>query len=321
MVNAHVKPALDVLDEGIAVSEEQELRFQLNCLRPGRAEALTFLGRWDEAATELSAVLVDPWAAPINRAIVLPGLARIRARRGDPGAEDALDEAYDLVWDMEEAQLYVPVRLVQAERAWLAGDLPRAREAIEACLPHVDVLDLAAERELYLWTTRTGVDWAPPDVERDAVLGALASGDHRARADWWFSRDCLYEGADALVDSDDPEDVRRGLVILTDLGARPRATMATRKLKELGVRDVPRGPRASTRANPAGLTAREVEVASLLAQGLTNAEIAERLVLSAKTVDHHTSAVLTKLGVSSRRHVGPAATELGLDLGTPVGGA
>ena len=58
-----------------------------------------------------------------------------------------------------------------------------------------------------------------------------------------------------------------------------------------------RGPRATTRANPAGLTERQLDVLELVSEGLTNAQIAERLVLSVRTVDHHVAAVLDKLGV------------------------
>ena len=109
-------------------------------------------------------------------------------------------------------------------------------------------------------------------------------------------------------------DLREALDRLTEMGARPRAQQVARRLRELGVRDVPRGPRSTTRSNAAGLTAREVEVAALLAAGLANSEIAERLVLSPKTVDHHVSSILSKLAVPSRRHVAEAAACLGLDL-------
>jgi DNA-binding NarL/FixJ family response regulator len=133
-------------------------------------------------------------------------------------------------------------------------------------------------------------------------------------AEHWLAQGCTYEAADVLGDSDEEADLRDAHEMLLQLGARPRAQLVARRLRELGVKDVPRGPRPSTRANAAGLTAREVEVAALLAAGLTNSEIADRLVLSAKTVDHHVSSVLSKLGVSSRRHVGPAAERAGLSL-------
>jgi DNA-binding NarL/FixJ family response regulator len=75
---------------------------------------------------------------------------------------------------------------------------------------------------------------------------------------------------------------------------------------------VPRGPRASTRENPANLTSRELEVLILVAQGLRNADVAERLFLSEKTVDHHVSAILRKLGVRTRGEAGAEAVRLGL---------
>ena len=99
---------------------------------------------------------------------------------------------------------------------------------------------------------------------------------------------------------------------MSALGARPAAAIATRRLRALGERQLPRGPRARTRENPAGLTARELELLPLLAEGLRNAEIAERLVVSEKTVDHHVSAILRKLGVRKRGEAAARARTLGL---------
>jgi DNA-binding NarL/FixJ family response regulator len=100
--------------------------------------------------------------------------------------------------------------------------------------------------------------------------------------------------------------------MLDELGARPAAAVLRRRLRERGVTQVPRGPTPATRANPAGLTERQVEILRLVVGGRTNAEIAARLVLSVRTVDHHVSAVLLKLGITSRREVAEAAGRLGV---------
>ncbi|MFL6204166.1 MAG: ATP-binding protein [Acidimicrobiales bacterium] len=312
--------AISVYDDGIAACEEQELTLQLNCLLPGRAEAYALLGDWDRAAADYTSVLVDPHASVMNRVIVLFGLGRLRSRRGDPGGVEALEEALQHLGDSDEAQLIAPIHIALAEAAWFKGDQATLARHVEATIPFGPLLDHCMTRELVIFSRRAGIDWTPL-LEPDQATALALAGDHRGLAALWESAGILYEAADALVDSDDVDDVRRGHEVLTRLGANPRAQMAARKLRDLGARDVPRGPRATTRANAAGLTARELEVASLLAEGLTNAEIAERLIVSAKTVDHHTSAVLTKLGVSSRRHVAQAASKLGLDLSPSVAGA
>ena len=101
---------------------------------------------------------------------------------------------------------------------------------------------------------------------------------------------------------------------LQQLSARPAAAIVARRLHERGVRGVPRGPRPATRENPAGLTARELQVLTLLAEGLRNRQIAERLVVSEKTVDHHVSAILRKLDVRTRGEASAQAARLGLTV-------
>src|SRR5262249_51921640 len=127
-----------------------------------------------------------------------------------------------------------------------------------------------------------------------------AAGEHQAAAAAWNAIGCPYHRALALADSCAEEDLREGLAILHSLGARPAARLVVSRLRGMGIRNIPRGPRPGTQLNPAGLTNRELEVLALIAQGLRNIDIANRLVLSPKTVDHHVSAILRKLAVPNR---------------------
>ena len=110
--------------------------------------------------------------------------------------------------------------------------------------------------------------------------------------------------------------LRAAVSTLDDLGAREIAGMARRRMRDLGIRAIPRGPRATTRAAPAGLTAREQQVLALLADGLADREISHRLFISERTVHHHVSAVLAKIGVQSRTAAAREATRLG--IGAPA---
>ena len=132
-------------------------------------------------------------------------------------------------------------------------------------------------------------------------------GDWRGAAELWGDIGDPYERALELADSGAPGPTLEALAVLDALGAAPFATLVRRRLRALGVERLPRGPQPATRRNPAGLTSRQVEILRLVADGLTNAEIAARLVVSVRTVDHHVSAVLQKLGVPSRQAARAAA--------------
>jgi len=100
--------------------------------------------------------------------------------------------------------------------------------------------------------------------------------------------------------------------MLDELDAKPLATVVRRRLRTLGVTRIPRGPLGETRVNPAGLTARQIDVLRLLGKGYTNAQIATQLVVSVRTVDSHVAAVLSKLGAATRREATTRAAELGV---------
>jgi DNA-binding NarL/FixJ family response regulator len=154
--------------------------------------------------------------------------------------------------------------------------------------------------------------------ELDGVLAATAAGGRVVllAGDWrgaaaWRALGCPYQRALALACGDQDEAPLEALA-LDGLGARQTAQRLRRQLRRRGKLRVPRGPNRATAANPAGLTGRQVEVLALLAEGLTDAEIAARLSLSAKTVGHHVSALLAKLGVGSRQQAAAAARRLGV---------
>jgi DNA-binding CsgD family transcriptional regulator len=165
--------------------------------------------------------------------------------------------------------------------------------------------------ELAFWLWRAGALTDPPS----GIVGPFAlqiGGDGAGAAAAWHALGCPYEAARALMDSHDPIALREALAGLAQLGARPAIVAVKRRLQEFGVRDIPRGPRAATRAHPAHLTPREAEILTLMAAGRSNAEMARDLFLSPKTIEHHISAVFAKLSVRSRDEAIQLAGELGV---------
>jgi DNA-binding CsgD family transcriptional regulator len=156
------------------------------------------------------------------------------------------------------------------------------------------------------WTRRR------PPSPRSPPAEAELAGDLVAAAASWSDLGCPYEAALALAQAEEEESLRRALAELQRLGATVPARLVARRLRARGVRTIPRGPYRAARENPAGLTARELEVLALLTQPLQNADIAHRLVLSPRTVDHHVSKILAKLGAHTRAEAVAVAREFGL---------
>jgi DNA-binding CsgD family transcriptional regulator len=279
-------------------------------IRSWLAATHVYLGRWDEGTALAQDLLADEISA-ISRITALIALGRVRARRGDPGITDVLDEALDMALASGHLQRLGHVRAARAEAAWLAGDAARAVEEARA------VYELAIEKrhrwfagELAYWQWKAGVLDTAPEWIAEPYARQIA-GDARRAAEAWTAHGCVYEAARARSESGDEALLRDSLTELERLGAQPLAWSARQSLRTLGA-SVPRGPRASTRENPAALTARELEVLGLVAEGLRNAEIADRLVLSRRTVDHHVSAILRKLDARTRGEAVATATRLGI---------
>jgi DNA-binding CsgD family transcriptional regulator len=279
-------------------------------IRSWLAATLVYLGRWDEG-TALAQDLLAEEVSAISRITALIALGRVRARRGDPGVWETLDEALEASSTGGHLQRLGHVHAARAEAAWLVGDHERTLEEARA------VYELALAKrhlwfagELAYWQWKCGeLDAAPEWIAEPYAL--QLAGDLRAAAAAWAARGCRYESARVLADSTGEDDLRAALDALEELGAQPAAQFVRHSLRSLGA-SVPRGPRPSTRENPANLTPRELDVLALVAEGLRNTDIAERLVVSPRTVDHHVSAILRKLNAKTRGEAVAAAAQLQL---------
>jgi DNA-binding CsgD family transcriptional regulator len=298
---------------GVDYCREWGLDAWLNYLILAQAESALVQGRWTEAADTAASILAKPPSPVIGpRAGALEVLALVRARRGDPDYWPLLDEALEIARKMNEVQYFAPNAAARAEAAWLEGRADAIGEETET------VFELALEARapelvgrLACWRWRAGLLTEPP-ADSDELYRLEVTGDWKRAAESWRANSCPYEAALALAGSGDEAALREALYELQALGARPAAAIVARRLRELGVRGVRRGPLPRTRENPAGLTARELDVLALLTEGLRNAQIAERLVVSGKTIDHHVSAILRKLNVRTRGEASAEAVRLGL---------
>lgn len=298
------------LADGIALATERDLDGHRHYMEAWQAMLNLHQGRWPDAAAGAQRVPDD--AAAIARIAALVVLGRLRARRGDPEVWSALDAALELAQRTGTLQRLAPVRAARAEAAALAGD--RGRSASEAG----GAYDLAVRRrhpwftgELAYWLWKAGQVAPAPELSARPYALQIEGAWQEASAAW-RDLNCPYEAARAQAEGDDAGGLREALGIFDRLGARPAAAETARRLRQLGERGIRRGPRRTTRTNPAGLTNRELEVLRLICDGHSNAAIAARLALSARTVDHHVSAILAKLDARSRTQAIATAARLGI---------
>ncbi len=286
------------LREGIDFCAERDLDSWRVYMAGWLARALFEQGHWEEACEMASWVITRPSVSPVSRVSALIVIGHVGVRRGD-GVDATLAEALDLAVSMGEHQRLAPTVAARGEAALLAGDRERALVEVLPILTaaRAGSFDWAAGELAYL-CQRAGhhiesEDWIPEPY------GLAIAGRHLEAAQAFDRIGCPYEAAVERSLTDDPEVAKQGLSELNELGAGPAARQAKARLAETGVQ-VRRGRGVSTRSNVAGLTAREVEVLGLMCEGLRNRQIAERLIVSTRTVDHHVAAILRKLGVDNR---------------------
>ena len=293
------------VDQGVEYLQVRDIVGPLLYLRGLQAAQALADGDWSAAEEMAGWVLAQPEGRGISGIHALTTGALLQLRRGRlPSSAEVLDELWTVAETCGMLHHVVPAACALAENAELTGEWSGAVGPLRNARALAQRLGLAqVANEAGFWLCRAGAldptELGDPDPVDPFALAA--AGDWRAAAAVWERLGCPFERAHTLADADDEEALLTALDLAVGLGAEPLAARLRAKLRTYGVQRVPRGPRPDTRANPAGLTARQLEVLALLREGLTNGEIAERLVLSVRTVDHHVSAVLEKLGVDNRR--------------------
>lgn len=285
---------------GLDVGREADIpTFELH-LRAERALLLAMKGEWAAAESLAHEVLAASSVQDATEELARASLSKIQVRRGERGAFGAAWGAWELTARADEIQRVAPAASVLAEYLWLGGSLDGSvidelTGVLNDCL-EVGARPFAGSLALWLWLGGV-LDEIPNDTWEPYEW--LGRGDWQRAAEFFRSRAVPYERAVALSLGDE-EAKLEALSIVDSLGALPLSALLRRELEALGIQRVPKRPNRAIPTGVEGLTARQLEVLELLGEGLTNAEIADRLFLSTRTVDHHVSAILTRLGARNR---------------------
>lgn len=294
-----------MLDDGLSLATRHDLGAAEHYGLALRVRMLDLTGDWDEAEVLATRLRHEGGIIALT---VLPVLGAIAARRGSPESSRIASEAWEIAADTE-FQRIGPAAVTLAETAWINDeevDTESLRAVMEMGL-EIGFTWLPGALAFWLW--RLGaIDEVPVDVA--LPYAATMSGEVDVALEQWERIGSPYERA-LTLSTGNPENRVRAIEELETLGATAVAARIRRELRESGI-EVPRGRAQTTRQNPAGLTARQLEVLGLLTEGLANAEIADRLFLSSRTVEHHVSAILAKLGAIDRVEAAELAAEAGL---------
>jgi len=285
--------------KGLEYGNEKDIYVFSLCMAGHYAKTKMHFGLWDESIELANSVLKEKSAPPGNTVMPLNVLAVIRARRNDPGALRLLNEAEVMAFNMGEMEKIVSIMAAKAEYFWLQNNLEIfADELYSIYLKVLKSNNIWAIGEMAYWIWKAGKSKeVPQQIAKPYFL--QIQGNWREAAELWKELKCPYEEALALSEGDEKA-MKKAIEIFEKLGASATVQLIKHKMRESGIKGVPKGPRQSTKENFAGLTSRQLEVLKLVANGMSNSEIADNLYISAKTVDHHISAIYSKLNIHSR---------------------
>lgn len=284
---------------GLEFSSEKDIYVYTLCMAGHYSKSKFHSGNWNEAVDLANSVLTKENLPPGNSVMPRTVIGLIRARRSDPGALSYIEKSFGLSFQMGELEKIVFVTSAKAEYYWLNNKLSMFADQLKSIYLQVLVSKNPwSIGELAYWLWKAGnLNEMPKTISKPYFL--QIDGEWEEAAKLWEKLHCPYEQALALSEGDEYA-MKQSLEIFEKLGATAAVQLIKQKMKESGIKSIPKGPRQSTKENFAGLTNRQLEVLKLVANGKSNSEIADNLYISAKTVDHHISAIFSKLNIHSR---------------------
>ena len=301
------------LDEGINYCEDRDLDSLKLYMLAWKARLYLETGFWEKADDLATGILKNENLVPVIKIGALVVASTIKMRKGNPDALPMLLEAKSLAFDTMELQRILPVISALLEFEWITGKLQIETEVLEQTISLMEQVGKNYKRnKLNYWLRKArksdlNYDERYEGYKINTVIMA------RDEASLWEKTGCPYEQALALFEGDD-SDKRKAIALIQNLGAQIVYEKMKLEMRSSGIKSIPRGMRKTTKANPALLTERELDVLRMLKKGMQNKEIAGQLFISAKTVDHHISAILFKLDVNSRLKAVPKAKQLGVKI-------
>ena len=297
--------AEDVIERGIAFDTEHDLDSWTFYLLGRKAQLRLEQARLREVEDICRSVIGIQGQTLLMKLPARIMLARAQVRLGDEDAGRTLEKAHKDALATGEVQYAIPVLLGILELAWLSGSASQAREASSA-------LDRIGAQRFSRWTGAEYAFWKQllclPGGRHvgvgETAFGPALSGEFEASGTQFARLGADYFANICFSLCDSPRTVSAGLAALHRQEAKAPVARLTELLEQRGLKrgdiSLPRGPYRASRENPFGLTAKEMIVLEHLAQGLSNAEIADEMSRSQRTVEHHVSAILQKLGVENR---------------------
>ena len=291
--------AKNTLEAGLKYCEERNLDSWTDYMLSSKARLLLETSFWNEAYKIADTLLKNENQIPLVKIQGLVTMARIKMRLGDSDAVTLLMEAKIKAFEAMEMQRIIPVVVALLEYEWITGDSLIEQEEISSVLSRAEkVGDIHENSELAFWLSNTKNEtWKPKLVHEGYRVNNEKMVTESAVI--WEELDCSYQQALILFQGQETQK-KKAISIVNELGAKAVYEKMKFDMRAFGIKRIPRGVNKTTQQNPSLLTDREIDVLKLLNEGLQNKEIASKLFISAKTVEHHISSILFKLDVNSR---------------------